>query len=365
MENNAARTLCAGLLLSALAACGGGGGDGSSNNSSGTTPTPSPTTTPTPAPGSGSVTPPTVLAATVVEGQSTPIPAALTYSGQLPANPTLQVSADGDLLSSAASATVSGNTLNVTLNSNAQILPGYYSGTVTLNVCSDASCSASLSGFPVKFPYQISVGFGSHLTTLSALSGATDWSTLQGNNAHNGYVPVTVDASHFSTRWAWQDPQTIDKTSLSPQVVVTGAGRAYVNSSNQLEAVDEASGNLAWSRTFAAFPIAAPATAGSSVYVLGIDALSGVTNYGLWNVSNASGATVATTTSASTTFSTGLGLTPVIDSGTVYVGDYSGKLISGNASTGAVNYATALYNNFANWAPTLDGQNIYAWSNAG
>ena len=33
------------------------------------------------------------------------------------------------------------------------------------------------------------------------MQGAPEWATFQGNAAHTGYVPVTIDPNQFATRW--------------------------------------------------------------------------------------------------------------------------------------------------------------------
>ena len=86
---------------------------------------------------------------------------------------------------------------------------GHYTGTVQLHVCSDTSCTTQVGGSPLVVPYDIQVAAkpaNSGLTALSVQPGVPAWEMFQGNAAHTGYVPVTIDPTKFATRWLWSAP---------------------------------------------------------------------------------------------------------------------------------------------------------------
>ena len=101
--------------------------------------------------------------------------------------------------------------------------PGTYRSTLSIMVCSDPNCANVLASS--SLPYDITILSNTNLTPLSALPGATDWTTAGGNAAHTGYVPVTLDPARFTSRWRQQIDYAADDPVL-PEVVTVG-GNAY------------------------------------------------------------------------------------------------------------------------------------------
>jgi hypothetical protein len=92
---------------------------------------------------------------------------------------------------------------------------------------------------------------GDNRTALMPWTGAPDWSTVQGNAGHTGYVPVRVSPDQFTLRWktggnaVWH-PWHVPKPNL-----VTSNGMLYVVSSEYLAggvlyAKREQDGTEAW-----------------------------------------------------------------------------------------------------------------------
>ena len=141
---------------------------------------------------------------------------------------------------------------------------GSYTGVLKLEMCMDTTgCATTDPASAITLPYQIDVGASVTPGPLSALPGAPEWSAWQGNAAHNGFVPVTLDPAHFSPRWTWQTSRHL---ALTPsRGAVSAAGTVWVATGNALEAVSEADGSESWSQTLN-FPAGGLATQGGIAY---------------------------------------------------------------------------------------------------
>jgi hypothetical protein len=107
-------------------------------------------------------------------------------------------------------ADVSGNGTHysATLVTNPKLSVGNHKGSIDIKACADQHCrtvygSASLS-------YDFTVSASTNLKTLSLLPGVSDWQPLNGNSQRTAYVPVTLHASAFSSRWLYAEPATQD-----------------------------------------------------------------------------------------------------------------------------------------------------------
>ena len=112
---------------------------------------------------------------------------------------------------------------------------------------------------------------GNHLTALSLIQGAPEWATFQGNAAHTGYVPVTLDPNQFSTRWQISGPAFLyfnGRFNLS--TVTTEGGIFYMAGANAVTARGEYDGSTLWSYSFNGLPFPSvnpPAVSNGIVYV--------------------------------------------------------------------------------------------------
>ena len=95
---------------------------------------------------------------------------------------------------------------------------------------------------------------------------------FQGNAAHTGYVPVTVNPDKFSTRWTLPAVSGL-ATSYSyglPAAPTTASGQLFVAGGNFLYARKEFDGSLVWQYDFSGlqFPsVNPPAAADGAVYI--------------------------------------------------------------------------------------------------
>lgn len=177
--------------------------------------------------------------------------------------------------------------------STAGLARGHYAGEIEVRVCPVSNCQTQFPGSPVKLPFDFTVGVTPNLTALSALPGAPDWATVQGNLGHTGHVPVTLDASRFNTRWRWATAVS----GLASSPAVTANGVVFVALSNppanytrtpQMTALREADGTEQWTRSFPAQNTLSPPSvqggtvfaASSNLYVMSL----------LWGLDPASGA---------------------------------------------------------------------------
>lgn len=345
-----------------LAACGGGGG-GSAPPA-----TPNPPAAPAPPPVTMS---PAVMKATYIAGYPVAISMSakpnITFTGNIyiqavaigaPINP--QISMTPDM----------GGTFAVGINTSASALPGAYSGDMTVSLCYNANCTNQVAGSPFKIPYQIEVidPAGStkayNLSPLSPIAGAPDWQTFQGNAAHTGFVPVTLDASRFNARWR-SDMRSISGVPLQPSTIATGGGKLYFTTGTfgndtryELLALNENDGSTAWTKSFATMESPStnpPAYANGTVYtsagsrysaaMYAFDAQTGAQRF-------------------ATPFSSQWQryLAPTVYGDAVYgnCGSYGGMCAYG-ATSGTSKFFADVNSSAEGWTPAVDGQYAYAY----
>lgn len=194
----------------------------------------------------------------------------------------------GDLYSSASDPTgvfsptvaVTGNadgSYTLTAATLSAVATGQYSGNLKLTLCSDLACDKPLAAASAEVPFNISelspasAWPGNNLTPLTAWTGAPDWTMFQGNAAHTGYVPVTIDPDQIVNRW--QQLQSTVQSDFLPVVpsFATSGGQIFVAGNDlHLYVIKEFDGSAVWQHDFNTlmFPsVNPPAVAGGVVYV--------------------------------------------------------------------------------------------------
>lgn len=369
------KTISLAIALSmTLLACGGGGGGDSSG---GSTPAPNPSPVIPPPPPPVVVTPPPytvtpgIVEAAYVAGY--PVTLTLTAKQTVPfvGIAYVKLVSDADVIDPEVGIAMQADgSVSVQVKTSASAKPGLYSGNFTINVCNDPNCTTQLEGAPFKLPYAFEVmapegGVQTFtVSRLSALEGASDWATFQGNSRHDGYVPVTLNPAAFSARWKLTMPATNGvQDELSE--IATGAGRVYVangtrmlwNAGSGLSAYGETDGARLWSMTFADEVYGAsnpPAYANGRVF-----ASAGSHEYtAMYGVDAASGARL---------FRTPMGSqwpryrAPTVVNGSVYTtGGTYGGMYSFDAASGTENYFVQL-GQHDRWTPAFDGRNMYSF----
>ncbi len=126
---------------------------------------------------------------------------------------------------------------------SATLATGERTGTITVKACKEATCSNTHTGTSGSVSYRLTV------------NAVPDWETVQGNAAHNGYVPITLDASKFAKAWEWRPPHLPAVRTVWLGMPATGSDGVYLNAipysdgyeaSDELVALEENTGTTRW-----------------------------------------------------------------------------------------------------------------------
>ncbi|WP_081606989.1 PQQ-binding-like beta-propeller repeat protein [Asticcacaulis benevestitus] len=205
--------------------------------------------------------------------------------------------------------------------------------------------------------------------TNTSTSGP-DWTTVQGNSAHTGYVAATYNTSQFAHLWDWQRPASGKSTNyINP--IATGDGRVYItnddyNGQGTLFALKSADGTKAWQDDFGStVNVSAPAYGNGFVYVQVAPDLNHVSLYAL----NASTGAIAWQTPLYSSNTTDLA-TPVVDGNVVFLGMgiSVNTVFAFNAANGALLWqaapSSAQYIRGAE-TPAVDSSKVYFYNGRG
>lgn len=124
------------------------------------------------------------------------------------------------------------------LRTRSGLAVGSYAGQVSFRLCQDSACATVYPGSSQTVAYAVKVALA-------------DWGTFQRNNAHNGYLHVTLDPARFAKLWSWSRPAGDPEPVGGINTVATGMGMVFVSKdiySGQADvyALNEADGSLAW-----------------------------------------------------------------------------------------------------------------------
>jgi len=275
---------------------------------------------------------------------------------QAGATPQFSAQDSAGLFNPTVSATLnSGSSYQFTITMGAVGTPGTYTGNVRLSVCT-AVCNGfnGVSGSPILIPYTVVVAPPVMLQPVLTPSGLPEWETYQGNAAHTGFVPVTLNAGIFSARWSREFG-----VSLSPATAANGkmfvSTPVYFNTAT-LYALSEADGSQTWAHSFGRVPaLNPPAAYGGRVFV----ATSGHSDTFMWAFNADDGAQVF-----KTPFSAQWEhyLAPTLLDGEVcFDGGYYGGMNCLYASSGANKWSIAL-GQYDQWTPALDHNYAFAYT---
>ena len=258
------------------------------------------------------------------------------------------------------------------------VSPGLPEGTYTGSV----DFSVAVSPFPGTPNYQprtasysITVaGLKGSLSPLRALPGAADWEGNNGNAAHTGFVPATLDASKFVRRWSWKNAVGVNGLSSTISPLVTANGLVYFNEevsidntgerfkyiyNYRLSALSESDGTAAWQTELKLTDaVGAPGVSGSRLIVAGlndaytVDALSGARLAGV-KLPNTMGVVVATSPLTA----------PTMFAGNAYLGG-NNDVISVDAAAGQHRWSSSLglsrLGNVDEWTPAVNAGTVYS-----
>lgn len=188
-----------------------------------------------------------------------------------------------------------------------------------------------------------------------------EWETFQGNSAHTGYVPVSLDVNKFTERWQMDIPDREPDLYLNP--AVTGKGLVYVSDdgyfdNQSLYALRESDGSIAWRYDFGAVSqLNQPAYNRGKVFVT----TSGHDDTFLWIFDAVSGELLA-----KTPFATQWPryLAPTVLNNVVYTntGYYGGQTSAFSALDGRLLWESTAYGDNDMFTPAVDGLYVYHYS---
>lgn len=248
-------------------------------------------------------------------------------------------------------------TYTAVLKTSPSLSVGRHQGHLELRLCRDSGCSSQFTGSPAFLPYDLNVISGVNLTPLTPWVNVNNWETYQGNAAHTGYVPVTLDPANFTPRWSWVTPDA--GNGIEPVVIADGL--VYVTSaglfsgSSNLYALSESDMTTHWKSGLGAAPRAnPPAVSGGKVFV----ATSGHSDTFMWSFDASTGAQLSKTAFSSQWEHY---YAPVIDGQAVYTnGGYYGGVNAFNFADGSAKWFLGL-NQYDEWTPAVDENYVYAY----
>ena len=259
---------------------------------------------------------------------------------------------------------VSGGSYVLELSTVNSQSPGIHTGQALVNLCQDILCATPWPSMPsVILNYSINVLAaggawpGNNLTALSAIQGAPEWATFQGNAAHTGYVPITLNPNQFGTRWQISVPTFLYFNGRFNLATVTPeGGKFYVAGADAVTAHSEHDGSTLWSYSFGGLPypsVNPPAVKNGTVYVAA-GQQSSAYMFGL----DASNGSVLFQSAMSSQWEHYLA--PTVGPSGVYTnaGTYGGLYAFNTQGTMLYAASTAQQ---SSWTPAVDSGSVYAY----
>lgn len=142
------------------------------------------------------------------------------------------------------------------LKTSTEVEAGTHTSTIEVQLCKDAFCNNQFSNSPWQIPVTVSVISNTNLTSLSKLPDYDGWQTGNESLNNSRFVPVTLDASEFNSRWLVGSGDAINSTYydsatqlLAKNNRFTFVGEVDSGGSSDLRnivAMDEETGQVAW-----------------------------------------------------------------------------------------------------------------------
>jgi len=270
-----------------------------------------------------------------------------------------------NLFQSTATVTNTSGGYAVALTVSTSIPAGHYTGTVQLALCHDSGCSNPQNPSSVSLPFDVQVLSassawpGNNIPALAAWNGVADWNMFQGNAAHTGFVPATLDPNFFSTRWT--GGPTLNNTPNNYNgayawTLTTDGGQLYLAFGTTLYALKELDASQVWSyhSTLQYASVNSPAASNGIVYM----ASGQQSSTYLFGFNETDGSIVFQSPMSSQWehyFAPTIGPVGVYTNAGTYGGlygfDYSGnQLFFDNMSQ------------TSQWTPAVDGAHVYSWT---
>lgn len=216
------------------------------------------------------------------------------------------------------------------------------------NDTADASADPDEDGYASD----LEIRAGSDPSDPSSFPAITNWGMVQGNPAHNGYQPLSLNPDDFSFRWETDLGVTVS-------AAATGYRNVYVTGGNSLMALDNQTGELAWSSTdplgMYTNYVSAPSVANGLVYV---HANGTYDEASLWGFDAITGeqSIYVTHDSRTTMFRA-----PTIWEDRAFMnGGYSTGVTALNALDGTYLWTSTLTSGSNSWEPAANGGYVFA-----
>jgi len=359
--------MMAAAALLAMSACGGGGGSTAAPGNGGTDP--------------GTVTPPTPVepivltlapspaAVTQNAGTATTFTVSIKANKAVPSNVNAAVAAKADLFANTSLSTVSAQEYEARITTSAALLPGTYTSTIEVKLCTDAAatCRQPVAGSPWLLPVTLTVKKVGTLSALTPVAGMHAWTQAQYDAARTSFIPATFTPSAFNFRWS-VDADSAKERRYSPVIVADKT--VYMLSSAPsaggtdpqwtLQTIEESNGQERWRGDVGKWnQVSAPVLAGGSVSLLA----SGPVSNSYRNYNTGTGQISALTISNAGTLTAPYGA-PLVSAGMFY-GQYgaTGTLAKFDAAGTVLqwSYKDTRRNN-GGWAISTDDNLIYNYS---
>jgi len=241
---------------------------------------------------------------------------------------------------------------------------GLHTGQALVSLCRDASCSTPQATPGVVVNYSVNVLAqggawpGNHLTALSSMQGAPEWATFQGNAAHTGNVPVTLDPNQFGTRWQLSVPAFLYFNGrFNLATVTTEGGSFYIAGANAVTAHSEYDGSTRWSYSFSGltYPSVNPPAVRNGIVYVAAGQQSSTYMFGL---DSGNGSVVFRSAMSSQWEHY---LAPTVGPSGVYTnaGTYGGLYAFDSQGTPLYSASTAQQ---STWSPAIDSSSVFAYT---
>lgn len=339
------------VFVFGLGACGGGGKSGSGSNPGGGQPAPAANVT-------VNVTSAAINAA-ITQGD----PYSATLSGTWSATNLgsgavyLQVSDSANTFTlPAIQAAPANGAFSYALPVAAALAAGERTGTLTVKACKDAACANTHVGTSGSIGYRLTV------------NAVPDWETLQGNAAHSGYVPITIDAGKIAKAWEWTAPISPGMEYSYISNPVTGPGVVYVGiegSEPSFAAFDETSGNQRWFAPYkgASYGTTYPAYSSGKLYFGAANTMNPIPGLVAWDQANPVNGFTSWAISEAAGFEP-----PTPQGGRIYIQEWVSiggrvRLVSADSTTGTLRWGIDLPESETRartfFTPAVDDNHVY------
>ena len=341
-------------FVAVLVGCGGGGGgsrSGSGSNPGGGQPTPAANVT-------VNVTS-AAISASLAQGDAYSATVSGTWSATNLGSGTvyLQVSDSANTFTlPGIQAAPANGAFSYALPAVATVASGERTGTITVKACKDATCSNMHAGMSGSVSYRL---------TASAIP---EWETLQGNAAHNGYVPITIDASKIAKAWEWTAPITSGMEYSYISNPVTGPGGVYVGiegAEPAFAAFEESTGNQLWFAPYkgASYGTTHPAYSSGKLYFGAANTMNPIPGLVAWDQTNPVNGFTSWAISAAAGFEP-----PTPQGGKIYIQEWVSiggrvRLVSADGTTGTLRWGIDLPESETRartfFTPAVDDNHVY------